>query len=141
MRYVQTSCKLSKVIHSMTLKQIPEFLTLRKVLLHYPISICITTFQILTIEMSKSHADCNHQSKYNTFIETTTELAFTQLLRGFSFLFSKQSLFRFWTRNGLFPSTASSKGRTGLMTGFITTWFIIARLRWKYYLKKNVNKY
>lgn len=43
----------------------------------FTITLYKTNFQILTIEMSKSHADRNHQSKYNTFIETTTELPFT----------------------------------------------------------------
>lgn len=87
--------------------------------------------QSLTIEMSKSHADSNHQGQDNTLVETTTKVAFTWLLGGLIFRLSEWRLLRLWDRNGLLPVAAPSRSRAGLVAGVIATGFLITRLRWK----------
>lgn len=76
----------------------------------------------LTIEVSKAHADCNHQSQNDASIKATTELPLVLLLLG---------RFRLWTnrrpalslraRDQPPLSPASSYRRTGLIAGFIAT--------------------
>lgn len=89
-------------------------------------------FYKLTIEVSKAHADCNHQSQYDASVKATTELAFVLLFpRRFRLWFSRWPLLSLGAGDQPLLSPTFSYCGTGLIARFITTWFIIASLRRK----------
>lgn len=89
-------------------------------------------FYELTIEVSKAHADCNHQSQDDASVKATAELAFVLLFFGRVRLgFCRWPTLSLGAGHQPLPSPAFSHCGTGLVASFITARFIIASLRRK----------